>query len=38
MFEVVQKAMYRETWGELVPAEFVGVRKEQGATTVEATI
>ena len=38
MFEVVQKAMYRETWGELVPAEVVGVRKEQGATTVEATI
>lgn len=38
MFDVVQKAMYRETWGELVPAEVVGVRKEQGATTVEATI
>jgi predicted DNA-binding protein (UPF0251 family) len=38
MFEVVQKAMYREAWGELVPAEVVGVRKEQGATTVEATI
>jgi hypothetical protein len=30
--------MYRETWGELGPSEVVGVRKEQGATTVEATI
>jgi len=38
MFEVVQKAMFRETWGDLVPAEVVGVREGQGATTVEATI
>ena len=38
MFEVVQKAMYRETWGDLVPAEVVGVGEGQGATTVAATI
>ena len=38
IFEVVQKAMYRETWGDLVPTEVVGVREGQGATTVEATI
>jgi hypothetical protein len=38
MFEVVQRAMYRETWGDLVPTEVVGVREGQGATTVEATI
>jgi serine/threonine protein kinase len=38
MFEVVQKAMYRETWGHMVPTEVVGVREGQGATTVEATI
>jgi hypothetical protein len=38
MFEVVQKAMYRETWGHMVPTEVVGVREGQGATAVEATI
>jgi hypothetical protein len=38
MFAVVQKAMYRETWGDLVPTKDVGVREGQGATTVEATI
>ena len=38
MFEVVQKAMYRETWGDLIPTEVVGVREGQGATTVEATV
>jgi hypothetical protein len=38
MFEVVQKAMYREAWGDLIPTEVVGVREGQGTTTVEATI
>jgi hypothetical protein len=38
MFEVVQKNMYLEAWGNPVPAEVVGVREGQGATTVEATI
>lgn len=38
MFEVVQKAMYRETWGDLVPTAVVGVREGQGVATVEATI
>ncbi|MEN8781969.1 MAG: hypothetical protein ABF292_12785, partial [Desulfobacterales bacterium] len=38
MFEVVQKAMCRETWGDLIPTEVVGVREGQGTTTVEATI
>jgi hypothetical protein len=38
MFEVVQKAMYRKTWGNPVPTKVVGVREGQGATTVEATI
>jgi hypothetical protein len=38
MFEVVQKAMYREKWGAPIPTEVVGVREGQGTTTVEATI
>lgn len=38
MFGVVQKAMYRETWGGLVPAAVVGVPEAKGVTTIEATI
>ncbi|MFZ0240197.1 MAG: hypothetical protein WAL90_01025 [Desulfobacterales bacterium] len=38
MFGVVQKAMYRETWGDLVPAAVVGVPEAKGRTTIAATI
>ncbi|MFZ0611877.1 MAG: hypothetical protein WAM73_06555 [Desulfobacterales bacterium] len=38
MFGVVQKAMYRETWGDLVPAAVVGVPEAKGVTTIAATI
>ncbi len=38
MFGVVQKAMYRETWGDLVPAAVVGVAEAKGVTTIAATI
>jgi serine/threonine protein kinase len=38
MFEVVHRAMYRETWGDLVQTEVVGIRDGKGTTTVEATI
>jgi hypothetical protein len=38
MFDVVQNAMHRQQWGDLVPAAVVGIQDGQGVTTIEATI
>ena len=38
MFGIVQSAMYRPEWGDLLAAEVVGVKDGKETTTVEATV
>jgi hypothetical protein len=38
MFHLVFDAMYRKQWGELLPAEVVGVRNDEEPSTVESTV
>lgn len=38
MFDLVFNAMYRKQWGELLPAEVVGVGDEKEPSTVESTV
>jgi len=38
MFHLVLNAMYRKQWGELLPAEVVGVHNDGEPSTVESTV
>jgi hypothetical protein len=38
IFELVIQAMYHKEWGELLPAEVVGVGEGSQTTTVESTV